>query len=122
MKPPIKRIRPRPTGKTPDARNTPAATSGTPPQRASGTPEKEFFPEIPPGKSRAPRHTPSAPEPTKPANKPLTYTIAGACQVTGLSRATLYRHAAAGRLELVKVGGRRLVPAQNLRLLLGLPE
>jgi excisionase family DNA binding protein len=38
--------------------------------------------------------------------------------VSGLSRSTLYRHAAGGRLRLVKVGGRTLVSATSLRAML----
>jgi excisionase family DNA binding protein len=50
---------------------------------------------------------------------PLTHTLNAAVQLTGLSRSTLYRHAAAGRLRLVKVGGRTLVDATSLRALVG---
>lgn len=50
---------------------------------------------------------------------PLTHTISDAAHITGLSRSTLYRHAAAGRLRLVKVGGRTLVDAASLRALVG---
>ena len=50
---------------------------------------------------------------------PLTYTLNDATKVSGLSRSTLYRHARAGRLRLVKVGGRTLVDADSLRALLG---
>lgn len=62
------------------------------------------------------------PEPRKPARpspEPLTYTLAAAAAVSGLSRSTLYRHAAAGRLRLVRVGGRTLVDAASLRVLIG---
>ena len=50
---------------------------------------------------------------------PLAYTLPNAAAVSGLSRSTLYRHAAAGRLRLVRVGGRTLVDAASLRCLLG---
>jgi excisionase family DNA binding protein len=49
----------------------------------------------------------------------LTHTLHEAARITGLSRSTLYRHAAAGRLRLVKVGARRLVCATSLRALVG---
>ena len=49
----------------------------------------------------------------------LTYTLADAARISGLSRATLYRHEKAGRLRLVKVGGRTLVSGGSLRRLLG---
>ncbi|MCB4820753.1 helix-turn-helix domain-containing protein [Roseicella aerolata] len=64
---------------------------------------------------------PSAPQrSTAPA--PLSYTLNDACRVSGLSRATLYRHGAAGKLRLLKVGGRTLVCAASLRALLGVAE
>jgi excisionase family DNA binding protein len=50
---------------------------------------------------------------------PLAYTLNSAAAASGLSRSTLYRHAAAGRLRLVKVGGRTLVDAASLRSLVG---
>ncbi|MDJ0391360.1 helix-turn-helix domain-containing protein [Roseomonas sp. E05] len=51
--------------------------------------------------------------------EPITYTVNDAAAVSGLSRATLYRLAADGRLRLVKVGSRTLVDATSLRALLG---
>jgi len=54
-----------------------------------------------------------------PRRDPITYTVSDAVAVSGLSRATLYRIAAAGRLRLVKVGSRTLVCAASLRTLLG---
>ncbi len=54
-----------------------------------------------------------------PAPAPLSYTLNDAVAVSGLSRATLYRHGKAGRLRLVKVGGRTLVDAASLRVLVG---
>jgi len=53
------------------------------------------------------------------APPPITYNLNDAARVTGLSRSTLYRHAAAGRLRLIKCGGRTLVDAASLRALLG---
>ena len=50
---------------------------------------------------------------------PLTYTLNAAATASGLSRSTLYRHATAGRLRLVKVGGRTLVNAASLHALVG---
>ncbi|MDI3309537.1 MAG: helix-turn-helix domain-containing protein [Acetobacteraceae bacterium] len=44
--------------------------------------------------------------------------MSDASAACGLSRSTLYRHAAAGRLRLVRVGGRTLVDAASLRALL----
>ena len=65
--------------------------------------------------------TPEAPagKSVRPAADPLTYTLNAATGVCGLSRSTLYRHAAAGRLRLVKVGGRTLVDAASPRALVG---
>lgn len=54
----------------------------------------------------------------RPAAPPLAYTLSDASAACGLSRSTLYRHAAAGRLRLVRVGGRTLVDAASLRALL----
>lgn len=57
--------------------------------------------------------------PTQHVLAPLAYTLADATALCGLSRSTLCRHAAAGRLRLVKVGGRTLVDADSLRNLIG---
>jgi hypothetical protein len=59
---------------------------------------------------------------SRPAAAPLTYTFNDATAVSGLSRSTLYRHAQAGRLRLLKVGGRTLVCAASLRALLGVAD
>ena len=65
------------------------------------------------------RSTEPSPSRSAPRSAPLTYTLNGAAAASGLSRSTLYRHAAAGRLRLVKVGGRTLVDAASLRALVG---
>jgi excisionase family DNA binding protein len=59
-----------------------------------------------------------------PKAEKLGYSIAEACAASSLGRTTLYSHIAAGRLKVVRVGGRTIVPAENLRALLGgeLPE
>jgi excisionase family DNA binding protein len=44
----------------------------------------------------------------------MTYSIAEAAAATGLSRPTLERHLAAGRLASVKIGGRRLIAVADL--------
>lgn len=62
---------------------------------------------------------PAPRKPARPSPEPLTYTLAAAAAVSGLSRSTFYRHAAAGRLRLVRVGGRTLVDAASLRVLIG---
>jgi hypothetical protein len=48
----------------------------------------------------------------------LTFTLADAARLSGLSQATLRRRAAEGSLRLVKVGGRTLVDAASLRRML----
>lgn len=58
----------------------------------------------------------SAPQPVPAV---LSYTLTEAARVTGLSIATLRRHAKAARLRFFKVGGRTLVCAASLRSLLG---
>ncbi len=55
--------------------------------------------------------------PRAPAEK-LSYTLPEAVAATGLSQATLRRHAKAGRLRLFRVGGRTLADAASLRSLL----
>lgn len=62
-----------------------------------------------------------APRQPKPKPDPLVHSINDAVQISGLSRATIYRHGKAGRLRLVKVGGRTLVNAESLRTLLATP-
>lgn len=49
----------------------------------------------------------------------LAYSIKEACQVSSLGRSTLYTHIATGRLRVVRVGGRTLIPADALRALVG---
>lgn len=48
----------------------------------------------------------------------LAFTVLEAEHVSGLSRTNLYQLMANGKLKSVKVGGRRLVPAEALRELL----
>jgi excisionase family DNA binding protein len=60
-----------------------------------------------------------SPSPREPYASPITHTLNDAARITGLSRSTLYRHAAAGRLRMVRVGGRTLVDAVSLRVLVG---
>ena len=55
----------------------------------------------------------------EPPHSALAYTLNDASRISGLSRSTLYRHAAAARLKLAKVGGRTLVDAASLRALVG---
>jgi excisionase family DNA binding protein len=48
----------------------------------------------------------------------LVYSIQEAAHACGLSRATIYRLIAAGKLTTVKVGARRLVPVAAVDALL----
>lgn len=48
----------------------------------------------------------------------LVYTIREACRVSTLGRATIYNHINAGRLRVVRVGGRTLVPVDSLHALI----
>ena len=53
---------------------------------------------------------------TTPCSK-LAYSMAEACEASSLGKTTLYSHIAAHRLQSVKVGGRRLIPADSLHAL-----
>lgn len=48
----------------------------------------------------------------------LSYTIAEAATVTGLSRTTLWRQVKAGKLDVSKIGGRILILAGSLQAML----
>jgi len=45
----------------------------------------------------------------------ITLTVPQAVKASGLSRNTLYRYLAAGNIESVRIGGRRLIKADSLR-------
>lgn len=49
---------------------------------------------------------------------PLAYRIPDAVRVSGLGRTKLYELIKTGELKTVRVGGRRLVPANELKALL----
>lgn len=49
----------------------------------------------------------------------LAYSIKEACKATSLSRTTIYAHVASGRLRVVRIGGRTVIPTESLRELLG---
>jgi hypothetical protein len=57
----------------------------------------------------------SAPRQQPIGDDRITVTIPEGTRITGLSRSTLLRHAAAGRLETRKVFGRRLIVFASLR-------
>lgn len=48
----------------------------------------------------------------------LAYSIREACIASSLGRTTLYSHITSGRLRVVRVGGRTLVPAEALAALI----
>lgn len=48
----------------------------------------------------------------------IGYSIQEACQASSLGRTTIYGHIAAGRLKAVRLGGRTIIPAESLRLLI----
>ena len=48
----------------------------------------------------------------------LAYSIREACNTSSLGKTTIYSHIAAGRLKAIRVGGRTIIPAESLRLLI----
>ena len=44
----------------------------------------------------------------------IAYSIKEACRASSLGRTTIYAHIAAGRLSVVRVGGRTIIPADSL--------
>lgn len=48
----------------------------------------------------------------------LCYSVKEACKATSWGRTTLYNHMATGRLRTVRIGGRRLIPAEALHALI----
>lgn len=56
--------------------------------------------------------------PDQPPLPRLVYTVREACRVSTLGRATIYNHINAGRLRVVRVGGRTLIPAESLHALI----
>jgi excisionase family DNA binding protein len=52
----------------------------------------------------------------------LSYSLTEAAAATGISLATLHRKIASGELKGVKVGRRRVIPADELRRLCGAVE
>lgn len=50
--------------------------------------------------------------------EPLAYRIPDAVRVSGIGRTKLYELIGSGRLRAIRIGGRRLIPAESLRALL----
>jgi len=59
------------------------------------------------------------PNPTNPeAEKPFAYRVKPFCQRVGISPATFYKYVGLGKIRVVKIGGRTLVPAAEVERLL----
>ena len=56
--------------------------------------------------------------PVQPPLPRLVYTIREACLVSTFGRATLFKHINAGRLSVVRIDGRTLIPVESLHKLL----
>jgi excisionase family DNA binding protein len=54
-----------------------------------------------------------------PDPAPLAYTVKNACRLLSISRSTLYLLASQGKLRLIKVSGRTLIPASEIARLIG---
>jgi excisionase family DNA binding protein len=52
----------------------------------------------------------------------LSYSILEACTATSLSRTTIYKHIAAGRLRVTRIGGRTVIPTESLHALVGVGQ
>ena len=48
----------------------------------------------------------------------LGFSIREACDASSLGKTTIYAHISAGRLKAIRVGGRTIIPAESLRLLI----
>ncbi|WP_408590045.1 helix-turn-helix domain-containing protein [Novosphingobium sp.] len=48
----------------------------------------------------------------------IGYSIKEACEASSLGRSSIYNHIAAGRLKAIRVGGRRIIPAESLHALI----
>lgn len=48
----------------------------------------------------------------------LAYSIREACEASSLGRTTIYNHISAGRLRVVRIGGRTIIPAEALHTLI----
>ena len=53
-----------------------------------------------------------------PYTPKLGYSIREACQASSLGRTTIYSHISAGRLRVVRVGRRTIIPAEALHALI----
>lgn len=44
----------------------------------------------------------------------IAYSIREACHASSLGRSTIYGHISAGRLRVIRIGGRTIIPASAL--------
>jgi Helix-turn-helix domain len=56
--------------------------------------------------------------PAPAVGEPLAYRVNDASRISGLGRTTLYKLHTEGKLAMIKVAGRTLIPAESLRALL----
>ena len=56
--------------------------------------------------------------PAEPRHEPLAYRVEDACRVIGIGRTSLYALIGAGTLTPIRVAGRTLIPADQLRALI----
>jgi excisionase family DNA binding protein len=56
---------------------------------------------------------------SKENGPPLAFQVKPFCRSVGISPATFYKYVALGRIRVVKIGGRALVPAAEVERLLG---
>ena len=89
----------------------------SPYELAIGADESITREQTPAWQLRRSNHSPRGPP--LPPDVALAYQINDAVKVSGLSRSSLYELLAAGQLRSIKVAGRRLIPAEALRELLG---
>lgn len=67
----------------------------------------------------APPPSLASPEPAAPRTEPrLAYSMKDAAAALGLSRSTLYKLISHGELPAVRIGGRRLIAASDLKALI----
>lgn len=48
----------------------------------------------------------------------LSYSIREACEATSIGRTSMFGHISAGRLRVVRIGGRTIIPAEALHALI----
>jgi hypothetical protein len=56
--------------------------------------------------------------PPPPVGEPLAYRVNDASRISGLGRTTLYKLHTEGKLAMIKIAGRTLIPADSLKALI----